>query len=160
MTTPVFQMSVDSRLIYQTLVKATVGQTFTYEALSEITSRKVDSSSGCLRTAMLRALRDKGFVFASLRLVGVKRLADTEIVDEGTQSSDRIRRMSKRSVERLTKVNFETLSREKQAEHSARVSIMATVGHMTAQKQFHRVEDAAAKAGRELPIAATLALFA
>lgn len=160
MTAPIFQMGVDARLIFQSITKASVGQQFTYAELSAITSSTVTSSSGCLRTAMLRALRDKSMVFGCIYKVGIKRLADTEIVDEGTAHTDRIRRATRRSIERLTKVNFETLPREKQAQHSARLSIMATIGHMTKQSQFQKLEDAAAKAGRELPIAATLAMFA
>lgn len=160
MTNPTYQMSVDSRLIYQELVKATVGQTFTYATLSNIIARTVTSSSGSLRTAMKRALKDKGFVFGTMRTIGIKRLADIEIVDQSTDTSSRIRKMSRRAVEKLTKVEFEKLPREKQGEHSARVSIMATIGYMTNEKQFGKIRDAADKAGHELPIAATLNLFA
>lgn len=156
---PSFEMSVDARLLLQELVKASIGHIFTYEDLSKIVSRDVTSSSTCLRRAILRAMRDNGIVFGTVNGVGIKRLSDPEIVDQGADVADRVRRMARRSVERLTKVEFDKLPREKQAEHSARVSIMATLAHMTGANQFERLRGAAALAGRELPIAATLALF-
>lgn len=156
---PIFQMSADARLLIQHMSKATIGQTFTYEELKGVISRPVDGSSGALRTALKRLLRDKGFVFGCVHKVGVKRLNDDEIVSEGGQAADRIRRHAKRSIERQMKADFSKLSREQQGRFTSQVSVMASIAFMTSSAQMQKVADKSSPDIKELPISATLAMF-
>ncbi|KFL31418.1 hypothetical protein JP75_07615 [Devosia riboflavina] len=159
MTSPTFQMSADARLLMQHMSSATVGQTFTYKELGAVISRDVDGSSGPLRTALRRLLRDEGMVFGTLIGEGVKRLNDEEIVAEGGNAAEAIRRKANRSFERQMKADFSRLPRQTQAKFTAQVSVMASIAMMTTGKALERVAAAASPALKEMPVAATLAMF-
>jgi hypothetical protein len=154
-----FQMSADARLLIQHMSKATVGQTITYDELKGVISRPVDGSSGALRTALKRLLRDKGFVFGCVPKVGFKRLNDVEIVAEGAQAADHIRRKAKRSIERQMKADFTKLSREQQGRFTAQVSVMASIAFMSGSAQMEKIASKSSPEIKELPISATLAMF-
>lgn len=160
MTRPTFQMSADTRLLIAHLQNATVGQEFTYEALSAVISRPVDGGTAALQTAMRRLMRDKDMVFGCIRGKAIKRLDDRGIVDEGAQASDRIRRAARRSFERMSKAEFSSLPREYQAKFSAHTSIMATLAHMTSSREVERLEKGIPTGKRELPVNETLKMFA
>lgn len=160
MTNLTFEMSADARLLITHLKDATVGQEFSYKDLSKVVSRTVGGGFGPLQTAMKRLLRDKDMVFGVIRGVGIKRLDDKGIVDEGTAFSDRIRRGAKRSFERMSKADFSSLPREYQARFSAHTSIMASIAHMTSTTQIGKLEKDMPTGTRELPVAETLRMFA
>lgn len=160
MTNPIFQISADARLLIGHMQNATVGQQFSYDELSKVVSREVSGAFAPLHTALRRLLRDHDMVFGTIRGVGLKRLDDKGIVDEGTSSADRIRRRAKRSFERMNKADFAALPREYQARFSAHASIMATIAHLTTGSQVSRLERDMPAGKRELPVAETLRMFA
>lgn len=156
---PIFQMSADARLLLARLEKAAVGDLITYEDLSATISRPVDGAFGPLRTALRRMLRDKDAVFACVPGKGVKRLSDPEIIDEGVQAMDMIRRRAQRSMERQMKADFSKLDRERQARFSAQVSVMGTIAFMTKATNVAKLAAKATSDRKELPVAETLRMF-
>jgi hypothetical protein len=160
MTNPIFQMSADARLLIQRMQKVEVGETITYEELGAAISKPVDGSTSALRTALLRLLRDHDHVFSCVHKVGFKRLNDGEIVAEGGQEAEKIRRKAKRSVERQLKADFAKLSREQQGRFTAQVSIMSSIAFISSGKQIDKISEKSSPEVKELPIAATLAMFA
>lgn len=159
---PSFVMSADARLLYQALRAAQPGDILSYAALSQAISRDVMAATPALRTAMRRALRDDGMVFAPLRGEGLKRLTDAEIVASAPAMQRKLRRAARRNVEVMTKVSdFDALTETQKRAHSANLSIMASVAHLASEKSVARLESAVADRGaRELPLAETLRLFA
>lgn len=160
MNNPIFQMSADARLITQHLQKIEVGQTVTYAALSALVSHPVDATTGALRTALNRVLKDQGFVFACIIGVGFKRLSDAEIVAEGSHAAEAVRRKARRSVERQLKADFSSLSRDQQARFTAQVSVLASIAFMAGERQLDKIAACATPQVKEIPISATLAMFA
>lgn len=162
MTNPIFQMSADSRLLYQHLKTATVGQTILYTDLSAVISKPVSGASPCLHTAIRRCQNSHEMVFASVRGVGVKRLTDTEIVDESVSLTAQVRRKAKKAANRLMLVNdFSGLPERQKQQHMARASILASVAHITTERQVDRfITAAAGSSAKELPVSETLKMFA
>lgn len=156
---PIYQMDADSRLLMQHLSKTSVGQVLTYDELTRVVSRPVTSTSGSLRTAMKRLLKDTGMVFANVRKVGFKRLDDAEIVSEGGRATTLIRRRAKRAIERQSKANFSKLTREQQGRYTAQVSVLAATAFMTTERQVARIAEASRPDVKEIAVAATLAMF-
>lgn len=154
---PSFQMSADARLIYQRLLKATVGETVTYTELSEIVSRKVDGSFAPLHTARKAARRDNQIVFDCIHKVGVKCLSDEDKVKLSDRTATRLRKAARRGIESLGTVhNFNGLSREGQNKHNAALSVFSVVGAVTTGSSIKKIEDAVQKARKELPMTETL----
>lgn len=156
---PLFRLSAESRLLIGRLQKATVGEVITYAEMATLISHPVDGSTGALRTALLRVLRDYDMVFGAVVGVGMKRLNDDEIIDEGTQYANAVRRKAKRSIERVSKVDFTKLPREQQMRHSAHVATMAVVAFVGNDKQIRKIEASITPEKRELPVLETLKMF-
>ncbi len=156
----IFEASANSRLLYQVLVKSVVGDFISYAALSEAVSCKVEASFGALTTARRRAMRHDRMLFGVVIGVGLKRLADVEIVAQSSSDTRKLRRHARRSAERLTKVeHFDKMPPSAQLEHTARLSIFLAVTDMASERTVKKVEAAAGGRASELPIAETLRAF-
>lgn len=160
MTNPTFQMGADARLLKQALETLKPGESVTDKALGDAIGKPLDEAQGALRTALHRLLRDDDKVFGRLRKEGWQRLDDHSIVASGVADAERLRRHANRSVERQLKANFDNLTAAEKSQFTAQVSVMASVGMMTKAKSIAKVAAAAPKDTKELPVAATLRLFA
>jgi biotin operon repressor len=157
---PTYQMSVDSRLVYQAMKKVEVGASITHQALQEATSRKLSQIRDSIRTAIRRLRKDDGMVFVSVRGVGYKRCTDEDIVDNSISDTGAVRRKARVAVERLTKVrDYAALPPKKQLEHTTRLSVLGVIASMTREPAMERVRQAANGRASELPIAETLRAF-
>ena len=159
-TRPNFQMSSDARLIYAELRKKKVGETIPHKEIEAAVSRPLSQIRGALATALRRALRDDGMVFANIRNVGYQRLNDEGIVDQASSDTVHLRRSAKRAVEKLTKVNdYCALPPHKQLEHTTRLSIVSAIASMTRETAVEKVRAAAQGRASELPLAETMRIF-
>lgn len=157
---PMFEMSADSRLLYQRLRRAAVDEVVTYTELSAEIHRPVSGATPALRTAIDAARRDDDIVFAAVRGIGMKRLNDVDIVDQSTADAVAIRRRAKRAAVKLTKVSdYSALPAGKQLEHTARLSIFAAIAEISSDKSIRKVAAAAGGRAGELPISETLRAF-
>lgn len=156
---PSFTASAEARLLTQELAAVPVGETVTYERMSEIVGAPIRNNPTALRTALRRALRDHDAVFGCVRGVGYKRLDDLEIVKEGTADADRIRRAANRSLERQFKVDFGKLPASEQARFSAQTAVLGAVRMMTKAASIAKVEAKVGPGRPDLPTAETLRLF-
>ena len=155
-----FEQSVEARLMIQYLRPLPMKAFVSYAALSAIVGVEVDGSLPALRTALIRLQRDEGMLFMCIPGKGVERLDDEAIVNDGTARAERMRRMAKRTVERLTVAAFEKLSGPSQRRYSAVASISATVAWMVKPKQMEKIADKSTPERRSLPVNETLTMFA
>lgn len=156
---PSFNATVETRLIYQELAKANIGDVIEYERLSEITSRQLETIRPNIQSAMRMALRNHDMVFAAVRGDGIKRLDDSEIVADGSAAIIRLRRRARRNLERQSKANFDNLSRPEQMRLSAEMSINSAVAMMTRESSVKKIEAKADPKRLGLPIRETLSMF-
>jgi hypothetical protein len=155
-----FEMSPDTRLLRQHLRAAIVGQTMTYDELSKVIGKPVDSANTSLRSAINSVLRHDHIVFAAIRKVGIERLSDDRIVSASDQDIDGIRRKAKRGAIKLTSISdYDKLTPAKQLMHTARLSVLTMVAYSTSDGGLKKIEKAAVGKKTELPLKETLAAF-
>lgn len=157
---PSFELSVDTRFLYERLVRTPVGATVTYRELGDEIGRAVDGSDGNLASALRRAFQIDGLVFANVPKLGYRRLTDAEIVKSATRDVEAVRRRARRAGKKLTKVqDFSAMTQQERTEHNAHLSIFAAITQMTKPNAVRVVESRVASTGRELPFAETIEAF-
>jgi hypothetical protein len=155
-----FEASPDTRLLRAKLKSIEIGQSVTYAELSQVISRPVSGSSVPLRSALRGLLHDEQRVFGVIRGVGVKRLADPEIVEASDSDVDSIRRKAKKAARKLTAIqDYAQLDPAHQLAHTARLSIVGAIASMTTDKAIKKIEAVSSGRASELPIAETLRAF-
>lgn len=155
-----FEMSADTRLIRQRLCLTKIGEVVTDAELSDLIAKPVDSSSGCLRGALQSVLKNEGFVFARVHMIGVERLSDERIVADSGQAIDSIRRKARRGAKKLTCVaDYSALTPQKQIAHTARLAVFTAVAFQTTDASLKKVEDVSAGRSSQLPLLETLRAF-
>lgn len=157
---PIFQTSVETRLLFQLMEKASVGDIIDYPTMTGAISRPVSGAYGPLRTALRKLLRERNMVFACIKGLGFKRLNDAEIIAEGEHEARKVRRAAMRSVEKQMKADFTKLSRSQQARYTAQVSIMQTVVFMTKEAQIAKIADRATPKPEPISTKHLLSMFA
>lgn len=159
MNKPAFITSAETRLIEQAMRVLSVGETITYGRIKDICGSPHDQVYSAVRTALKRLLRDEGMVFAVIRGVGYKRLNSKEIVEESFSATERIRRASRRALEKQLKADFNELAPQIQAKASATASVLGTIAMMSKPAEIEKLGSKIEQGTRELPFLKTLELF-
>ncbi|MGI0025836.1 MAG: hypothetical protein ACREA4_11940, partial [Nitrososphaera sp.] len=152
------ETSIETKLLYERLKQAQLGELIEYTELSKIAGRDV---RGPVRYAMASARRlcerQDRMVFGVVRLVGLRRLDDVEIIGTQQTAIDHVRRTVRRSARRLSCVReFDSLSPEDQTRHNSYQCINALLAHTTLPPQVRRLEQRVAEMGRTLPLGQVL----
>jgi hypothetical protein len=133
------EISVDTVMVYERLIAAKVDEVITYADLAKTIGRQVPYSM--LSTARHKAMVEKRIVFATIHKVGIKRLADSDIVTLSTASFRSIQNTTRRERSRLSSVEFDTLPRELKVKHSATAAALAMIHEVASKKQLKVLED-------------------
>ena len=158
-TRPRFEMSLDTRCIYDRLKQAGVGETVTYKELGTILGREVDGGDPSMQSA-IRSVENDGLVFGNVRSIGYQRLRDAEIVRSTEQDRLSIRRKARRVVEKLSHVaDFEGLPNDLKVKHNAAVSGFGAIAAVLSPAKMKALEGKIESAQAKLPLAKTLAAF-
>lgn len=153
-----FVPSVNARLVRQRLAAAAVGEVVTWQALAEAAGKPIADLRYAVEAARRSLTRDAGMVFGVIRAVGLKRLADGEIVDAASADVAGIRRRARRAAVRVTAVqDYAALSPGQQVAHTVALATFTAVGEVTSDRGQKRIAAAAHGRAGELPIAETLA---
>lgn len=156
---PAFVASIDSRITYELLEKAEIGDVVSYVDFKEALGTEVGGGCSHIQYAVKRLLKE-GVVFENIRGVGYRRLDDIEIV--GTIERDRgvLQRQAKKSIRRLTCVNdFDALPNDVKIKHNAAVSVFGAIASMASHKGMKQVEATVQPLGQKLSLARTLKAF-
>lgn len=160
MNRPTFEMSIDTRMIYDHLSKAEIGDTVNFTALSEAIGQRVEGATPSVQSALRRLQNLDGRIFANVRGVGYQRLSDNEIVKTSESSRDLIRRHAAKSVRRLScVVDFDGLPNDLKIKHNAGMSMFGAIANMLKPSSVRALENEVAKAQASLPLAKTLEAF-
>ena len=159
---PTFQMSIDTRQLYERLKQASVGETVTYQELSEIVGRDVRGRAySNLLSARRRCMRQDAIVFGTVQKVGLQRLDDGGVVGTAEGAMSRIRRQARRAGITLSCVrDFDALPIEAQTKHNAAMSLLAVVSRITQNSAMKQLEKHVGETKKELPLTKTLEFFA
>lgn len=154
-----FEMSIDTKMLYDRLKTAAVSETVSFMQLSDLLGRKVDGASSNLQSALHR-LEGEGVAFANIRGVGYQRMNDVEVVNTAETSREGIRRKAKRAVKRLTCVrDFDRLPNDLKVKHNAAISGFGAIASIMSPGRVKALEEQVAKVGAQLPLAKTLEAF-
>ena len=156
---PTFEPSPDTRILTDALLRMAAGETLSYKSMTEIVSRTIDGTSAVLQSARRRAERDDGFVFGTIRNIGVQRLKDSEIVDLGETGAKALRRAARRTARRIANVaHFDDLVPGDQLKHNGALALMGAVMAATKASTLRRLEAASDSPG-QLSLGRTFELF-
>lgn len=155
----IHELSTDTKTIANLLRKAAVGDVVTYAEMNEAIRRDVTGPArGALEAARRIVLREHRMVFDCIRSSGLKRLADSEIVDLSDKAMDSIRRTAKRTARKLVCVNYDDMPNDKKTKHNASLSMFGVISELSKNSSTKRLEAEIAKQGDQLPVAkATIA---
>ncbi len=154
-----FITSNDTRVLFQRLMDAKVGDLISYAELGGLIDKEVSGSTGCLITARKQCKRE-GSIFGCEFGIGIKRLNDVEIVATSAQAMTRIRGAARRSASTLTKVSdFNAMPEDIKRQHNASLSMLGALAQMTRPKVIERFEQQV-DSSTPLSFNKTLAMFA
>lgn len=158
-TKPSFEMSIDTRIIYNRLNEAAVGEVVSFKALGDALGRKVEGNCSHIQSALNRLLGE-GVLFDNVRKVGYKRLTDSEIVNTSEREREGLKRKARRAVKKLSCVSdFDALPNELKVKHNASMSGFGAIMAMMKPSGMRKLETAVQKASQQLPLAKTLEAF-
>lgn len=157
---PTFELSVDTRLLYQRLAAAAMGEVVAYDDLNDLIGRDVRRRAyGALASARRKALAEDGIVFDVVPKVGMKRLTDAEIVASTQADVRRLHKASRRAARKVACAHYEQLPADSRITHNAVLSLFGAVHNITHVKRLKQLEQEVASTNGELPLAKTLAFF-
>jgi hypothetical protein len=159
-TRHIASLSAEASLLIDRLRNLEVNEVVGYNDLSKIVGAKVDGSYGPLIRAKVRVLHDDGIVIDTVCKVGVKRLADDDVVlGVAERDRDRIRRTARRGLQKQEVVKYDRLSNENKLRWNANVSYQGIVASMSTARQMKKLEAAVGKVDSRLSLADTLEAF-
>ena len=158
---PMFQLSIDTRHIYERLIKAKIGDVVNYQELSSIIGRDIQNGARSNLTSARRiAERDDHYVFDAVKGVGIRRLSDEEMCDLGESVIAHIKKTSRRCVKRMVCVkDFSSLPKEAQTKHNTYVSVFSMLTEMAKPSNIKKIEHRVSEANQTLPFNKTLEAF-
>jgi len=155
-----FEKSSDTKTLESVLVEAQIGDMITYDMLSKAIGRDVrDFALASLTSARRSLQQSKGFVFGVEHNVGLKRLNDSEIVKSTEYDRNKMRRAAKRSLKKLSVVDFDKLAPEEKRQHVVASAQMGAIEMFAGKKAMAKIESKVDDTKRTLPIGETLRLF-
>lgn len=156
---PRFEIHADTRLLYQRLTGTAPGQLVSFAELSAAISRPVAGDCYNLQSALRMARRDAGILFSNVHGQGYRRMTDTDIVISGENDIARLRRATRRSMERQMMADASALPPDQRLKQLSTMAVLGALHQFSSRKALTAVTKAVTATGRELPLAETLKLF-
>jgi len=156
-----FELSIDTKFLYDRMVKAGSGEVVMYSELSELINGDVQGEARSnMNSARRRAASIDGIEFNAIRGVGLKRMSDREIARAGEYYIGGIRRKARRGMKVIGHVGDPSaLANEDKIKMNTDASFLGVIGHMSKPKHLKRIEEAVREAVNKLPPLKTLELF-
>lgn len=152
--------SVEAQDLARHLATATMGQVITYAELNAAAKCDVQQRNTVLQTARRQMMHDPHrMVFGTISNVGIKRLEDHEISDEGMSCVKRARRIARNGLKKLACADLSKLDQESKIRlHTSRTVLwlLTTSGN---SKTIGLAEQSARRNDGELKIGDISTLF-
>ena len=159
MTKPTFELSFETKLLMRLLGAVPVDGTLTYGAIGAELSQPVESFRGSLSAARRILMRDEGIVFATIRKVGIQRIAGATITNSVAADRGMIRRKATRTLTKLAAVARDTLDAADRSRLDAEASLMGVIASVSRDSAVTKLETATNAKGDRLPIGRVLELM-
>ena len=155
---PIFLASEETKKVIAKLESTTIGQIIPWNELSAAVGGDVQKARACIVTARKNLLNDKQMVFAAVRGVGLKRIANADVVRNEGMVSSRIRCQVKRSMKRLSTVDPASLEGSDKTDYAVTSATLGAISLCTSKK-FEGVANQLAISNGNLAPEETLKLF-
>lgn len=157
-----FSVTIETTLLIERIKVMQPGEVLTYSECNKLIDQDVQAEARhILHSARRICQREYQIVTDAERNIGIRRLTDIELTNDGLRTFGAVRRLAKRGIDRITAVSdFDALPDTEKIRHNAAVSVLALVRSMSRPKSVDRIASAVNTAATgQLPIARTLELF-
>jgi hypothetical protein len=156
-----FQVSKETADLIKHLRTVEIGNTATYADLSTIAYGDVQKRCRANLDSARRILQhEEQMLFGTITGVGLKRLSDLEVSQEGKAGIKKVRRVIKRTVKRLACVSdFDNLPNEAKVDHNSSLSILGAIDLFSKKDSINKISNQVKTANDRLAIGQTLELF-
>lgn len=159
---PPSHISADTVRIIRRLESAKIGDVITYQELGSLIGAGVSPGNpgySKLATAKRVLLRERGMVFGAVLNQGVKRLNDSEIVDDTHNGIRRLRRMNIRQELKLASVDDRRLNEHDRVRANCMRTLLAFNRDIFSKKRIGMIENQVKSENTRLSLEDTLKLF-
>lgn len=155
------EINLESKLLFNRLKDANIGDVITYEELSEIIGVDVQGAGrNYLNTARYMCEREKDKTFGTVINYGIKCLNDSEVVETAVYAVGHIKRTSKKYIKKLKCVNdFGKLSNDDKIRFNAYASTLGVMASITRSANIKKIEAKVQETQERLPYAKALEAF-
>ena len=134
-------LSIETKLVAQRIASMKVGDILTWNDLSDLLGIPAQTGHGyrAVQSGRNIAFRDHGIVLGIIIKTGYRRLSDSEIVESSNHISKKVRKISRKGMARLSKVEYEKLSHEEKSTHNgylALFSLMTNISSVPSTKKI------------------------
>lgn len=158
-----FQLSVDSQILRDRILeyKDKPGELIPYSDLSELIGRDVQGPArGLLKTARRLLQREYQVLLDVKPNEGLFVLSEGQKARTWRRSADKIRRETKRAVDRLVTVDHSKLNREELTEALTGQSFAGAIALASSPQRSKRIQQRVQETTKALPSSVTLGLMA
>lgn len=150
------EVARDAHVLAGRMRRLAIGETVPYSELDGLVSRDLrDRHNRHILDKARRECEADGIVLVPVFGVGMKRVDAADVVAIGTQTVNRVRRLSKRSIRKMTQA-IGTTPMDKEATNKVFAHV-ALLGAISAASQTKKVEAIQAKGNaKDLPLAGVL----
>jgi len=155
------QVSIDTTVLYDRIIKAKIGDFISYNELSQLLNRNVQKEARVnLTSARRKALNNNKILFECVSGRGIKRLNDIEMVETGQSTLTKIKRAARLGAKKITCVkNFNELPNDVKIKHNANLSALGVISLFSKNKSISKIEDQTKVSNDLISIGKTMELF-
>lgn len=139
---PTSKNAADIIALVEALGELQPGQLLTYEYLTAVIGRSAQRHRYLLEAACNRLLKQNRKAFGAVFGVGIKRLTDTEAIEQCASAMTRVRRIARKAVSKAASVDFAALSDEDKRRHNGYISQMAAIAYTADSRHLNRLTEA------------------
>lgn len=151
----------ETELLIKALSAAEIGQVFTYSEMNEICKDDVQIRNTILQTAKRNLLKPPyRIVFGTILGVGIKRLSDEEIPDEGAVSIKRSRNIARKGMKKMACADISKMTPETKVKHITTSTILGLFQGAGSRKVHALAEQSARVSNGDMKIGDVSNLFA
>ncbi len=152
--------SVEAQDLTKFLESAEIGQVITYAELNDAAKCDVQARNTVLQTARRNLMKPPHrMVFGTISGVGIKRLADDEIPDEGASAVKRARNIARSGLKKLNCADLAKVSGEQKIRLVTTKTVLGLFSQSSSRKTLNLAEQAARVGNGEMNVGKIETLF-
>lgn len=152
--------SIEAQELAKFLERAEIGQVFTYSELNEAAKCDVQIRNTVLQTAKRQMMKPPfRMVFGTIMGVGIKRLSDNEIPDEGSSAVKRASRIARKGLAKIGCADLSKVDPEKKVQLITTKTVLGLFGKVSGKKAGNLIEQQARVNNGEMKIGSIESLF-